>query len=120
MKQPHLFLLKASFLDPSAGVENQGYHCPDCARIEGLLSYFPALRERVVVQYVEFSKPRAAIVAYLGEQYQSCPVLVATEELAAQVPECSFQVYEYYYFLNTAEAITEFLASAYGISRAHP
>lgn len=120
MMKPILFLLKANFLDAAVGVESQTYHCPDCARMEGLLSYFPRLRDELEVHYVDFSKPRTAITAYLGEQFQSCPVLVATEEVAVHFPWCAFQQHGSYYFLNTSDAITEFLASAFGISRAHP
>ena len=65
MPNDQLFLLRADFADPALGPG--AYHCTDCARIEGLLSYFPALRTQLDVTYVDLPRPRAGIVALLGE-----------------------------------------------------
>lgn len=70
-----LFLLKADFLDANRA-DGKIYFCPECSPIEGLLSYYPRLREELEVHYVDFSRPRKELVDLIGEANQSCPVLV--------------------------------------------
>jgi len=70
-----LFLLKADFKDLNRG-DDKRYFCPDCVMIEGLLSYYPRLANELEVKYVNFARPRPVLVDLLGEENQSCPVLV--------------------------------------------
>ena len=70
-----LFLLKADFQDASRA-DGKRYFCPDCVMIEGLLSYYPRLSSELEVKYVNFSRPRTALVDLLGAENQNCPVLV--------------------------------------------
>ena len=119
-RMPHdqLFLLRADFADPALGPG--AYHCTDCARIEGLLSYFPQLRTQLDVTYVDFPRPRAGIVALLGHAYQNCPVLVvvnARPEHAALLRESGDTGQRY---CTGADDITAYLHAAYGVSAAHP
>jgi hypothetical protein len=44
--------------------------------VEGFLGYFPQVRETLDITYYPFPRPRAAIVALVGEANQSMPVLV--------------------------------------------
>ncbi len=70
-----LFLLKADFRDASLS-DSKRYFCPDCVMLEGLLSYYPRLRDEMDVQYVNFARPRQVLINLIGEANQSCPVLV--------------------------------------------
>lgn len=70
-----LFLLKADFEDAGRG-DGKRYFCPDCVMIGGLLSYYPRLTSELEVKYVDFARPRPVLVDLLGEENQSCPVLV--------------------------------------------
>jgi hypothetical protein len=70
-----LFLLKADFKDLSRG-DDKRYFCPDCVMIEGLLSYYPRLNDELEVKYVNFARPRQVLIDLIGEENQSCPVLV--------------------------------------------
>lgn len=70
-----LFLLKTDFQDLNIR-DGKNYFCPDCALIEGLLSYYPRLRSELEVHYMDFARPRTVLVDLLGEANQSCPVLV--------------------------------------------
>lgn len=118
---PHnqLFRLRADFADPAVGPG--AYHCTDCARREGLLSYLPALRTQITVKYVDLPRLRTGIVALLGEAYQNCPVLVvlhARPEHAALLRERTDTRQRY---CTGADDITAYLLqAAYGVSAAHP
>jgi hypothetical protein len=69
-----LFLLSPQFPDPRAGPGL--YHCPECVQVEGVLASYPFLRTVLEVAYVDFPRPRAAIVPLVGDENQGCPVLV--------------------------------------------
>lgn len=70
-----LFLIKADFQDLNRA-DGRNYFCPDCIKIEGLLSFYPRLRNELDVNYVDFNRPRKVLADLLGEENQSCPVLV--------------------------------------------
>lgn len=70
-----LFLLKADFQD-AGRADGKKYFCPECSPIEGLLSYYPHLREELQVHYVDYNRPRKVLVDLIGEANQSCPVLI--------------------------------------------
>ncbi len=72
MKRDVLYLLKEAFPD-GGGLP---YFCPDCAYINGVLSYFPSLRHRLDIRYVDFPRPRQEIVDLIGLEHQGCPVLI--------------------------------------------
>jgi hypothetical protein len=64
-------------LSPYAKVEDgHPRYCPDCALVEGYLAFYPAVRTQLTVQHVGPVRPRAEIVALLGEENQGSPVLV--------------------------------------------
>jgi hypothetical protein len=114
-EKPQLFLLQPSFEDPKVGPGV--FHCPHCARIEGLLSFFPFLRTRLDVHHVDFGRPRTAIVDLLGPENQSCPVLVLAsgEEFVGAQRASTGRA-----FISTALGISEYLAQRHGISLVHP
>lgn len=71
--KPQLFLLK-----PGYG-EARNQFCPDCALVEGFFVYQPALKALVDFHYIEFTRPRMALVTLLGEALQNSPALVFPE-----------------------------------------
>jgi hypothetical protein len=71
-----LFLLSPGFFEEQRGP----LYCGDSLPIEGLLSLFPSLRESIDVRHVAFQKPREEIVAILGAEHQSAPVLVLGQD----------------------------------------
>ena len=97
-----LFLLKADFKDLNRG-DDKRYFCPDCVMIEGLLSYYPRLTKELDVKYVNFARPRQALVDLLGEENQSCPVLVLEDGT----------------FINDTAAIISHLTEKHQIGHAH-
>jgi len=97
-----LFLLKADFQDVNRNPEAK-YFCRDCTPIEGLLSYYPELRNEIEVVYVDFARPRKVLVDLLGEENQGCPVLVLDDGS----------------FINEISQIYEHLTRRHGIGRCH-
>lgn len=97
-----LFLLKADFQDVNRNPEAK-YFCPECSPIEGLLSYYPRLRDELEVVYVDFARPRKALVDLLGEENQSCPVLVLEDGS----------------FINDPNQIISHLTQYHGIGNCH-
>lgn len=97
-----LFLLKADFQDASRA-DGKRYFCPDCVMIEGLLSYYPRLLDELEVKYVNFARPRPAIVDLIGEENQSCPVLVLEDRT----------------FINDTAGIIQHLIEKHQIGHSH-
>ncbi len=79
MPKDQLFLLQPGFFKESEGP----FYCGDSVAVEGLLSFFPQLRNEVDVHYIGAPRPRAAIVALIGADNQSAPVLVLGDERVA-------------------------------------
>jgi hypothetical protein len=71
-----LYLLRPGFYNVGVGP----LYCGDSLPVEGLLSFFPQLRTLLDVRYLEFPRPRAALVKTLGEENQGIPVLILADE----------------------------------------
>lgn len=97
-----LFLIKPDFQDPNRGAKNK-YFCPNCVLLEGLLSFYPRLRNELEVHYIDFARPRPAIVDLIGEANQSCPVLVLEDGR----------------FINEPQDIVRYLTENYHIGKSH-
>ncbi len=119
MSRDQLFLLKPDFMDGSDGP----WYCPSCATLEGLLSFYPQLREKLEIRYLDFPRPRAAVIAAIGEAHQGLPVLV----LAAPVQPAGDAALQGLdvgdaggrRFLNGVSDIGKYLARRYGIGQPH-
>ena len=62
MLRDRLLLLKPDFMDQDQGP----CYCPACATIEGLLAFYPQLREALDISYLDFPRPRAAVIVTDG------------------------------------------------------
>jgi hypothetical protein len=71
-----LYLMKPGFVNAGLGP----FYCGDSVAVEGLLGLYPALRDRIDVVYIDFPRPRQAIVDAIGEDQQSVPVLILAED----------------------------------------
>jgi hypothetical protein len=80
-----LYLMKPGFRNAGLGP----FYCGDSVSVEGLLGFFPELREKLDVHYISFPRPRQPLIDALGENYQSVPVLILAADAAAGdgVPE---------------------------------
>ena len=78
-----LYLLRPGFFNASLGP----LYCSDSAPVEGVLSFFPKLRQMIEIHYLEFPRPRVALVNALGEEHQSLPVLVLSSASKIKDPD---------------------------------
>lgn len=68
-----LYLLEPEFADPA--FPGRSFYCKDCITVEGLLAAFPDRAAKLDVTRVAWPRPRAAVVAALGEANQNLPAL---------------------------------------------
>ena len=115
-----LFLLHPTFRDDRIEPEGQHFYCPHCAMIEGILHYYPKLRDELEIVYVNFPRPRTQIIALVGEDNQGCPNLVVTREAEHKADMRAFSVAGDYYFSNDKYTIANYLAATFDIPRFHP
>ena len=111
--KPILFLLRAGFPDAAHGPG--GFYCPECATVAGILYSYPQVAESLDVRLVDAPRPRPEVVALVGEEHQSCPVLVLPPgDLPADVPVAKGRA-----FVSGPGPIVDFLADRYGTARSH-
>jgi hypothetical protein len=117
MTRDQLFLLEPDFM---AGPRGPCY-CPACATLEGVLAFYPRLREVLDVQYVEFPRPRPRVVEAIGAENQGLPALVVASNPAADLALAGLDVREWQgrRFLQSAGDIGRYLARRHGIGEPH-
>ena len=93
-------------------------YCPDCGIVEGFFAYSPEVKKQLDIKSVDFEKPRHTVIEILGEENQSCPVLVLGDE--TPIPEGakkSLSTGEV--FIDDARLICEYLAKRYNAVHPH-
>jgi hypothetical protein len=108
-----LFLVNPGWIDDQGGP----WYCPAGAVIEGVLAFHPGLRDRLDIVYLDFPRPRPPVIEAVGEDHQSCPILVL--DGGFDWPEARTSAATGARFLQD-EAIIPYLAARYGIARPHP
>lgn len=108
-----LFLLNPGWTDAQGGP----WYCPAGAVVEGVLAFHPALRDQLEIAYLDHPRPRPPVIDQVGEDHQSCPLLVLDETF--DWPEAVTSATTGRRFLQD-EAIIPYLAARYGIARPHP
>jgi hypothetical protein len=115
MAKPVLFLLKPGFHHEAGGP----FFCPGCAAVEGYLKYAPQVEGLIEVRRIDFPRPRTEIVALIGEENQSCPVLVLDAE--AGLPPAAKRSQETgRAFIAGAVPVCDYLGRTYGTVRPSP
>lgn len=113
-----LFLLKPDFTDDANGITGKRYYCPGCAMVKGMLGYYPQISENIEIQYVDFQRPRHDIIELIGQENQSCPVLILDEnDLGLKPVYC--QQFGEKYFINSPDLIVSYLAERFGTGIPH-
>lgn len=114
-----LFLLKPGFTDSNADNAGKLYYCPHNALIEGVIKYYPQLEQLIEIHQVDFKRPRPEIIELIGEENQSCPVLIIDNKQNNNADTSYFTSYGDKLFVNSTELITKYLADKFGIGIAH-
>jgi hypothetical protein len=112
MQKDTLFILAAPFEDGG-----QQWFCRDCATIEGALLANPHWAEKIDVKRIAFPRPRAEVIALLGEDKQGVPALVLAESSSA--PDRAKR-HDGRAFLKEPTAILDYLVRTYGGAGVHP
>ncbi len=108
-----LFMLRPGFFQGSEGP----FYCGDSVAVEGLLGFFPQLRSEIEVEYIDAPRPRAAIVAMIGQENQSAPVLVLAEGRKPVDEGVQVHLYGNTRFIDSPDHIRRYLSSQYGVAR---
>lgn len=77
MKRDKLFLLHPNFEDPA--YPGQKFYCWHCALLEGVLASFPDLAAHIEIERIAWPRPRGPVIALVGEENQSLPLLVLAD-----------------------------------------
>lgn len=115
MTRDRLFLLRPDFEDPA--YPGRRFYCWHCTLIEGLLASFRALAERLDVERVAWPKPRLAVIALVGEENQSLPLLVLADGATSPHQTGSYQGRA---FIADKDAILAALSERHGFPHPHP
>lgn len=115
-----LFLLNPDFQDVRVDGTAQPYYCPHNAMIEGLLKYYPNLKQKIEIIHIDFPRPRKQLVVLVGEENQGCPNLVISKDNLNGVDTSYFNENGEYLFINKKELIAQYLADKYGVGKPHP
>ncbi|MGR3908504.1 DUF3088 domain-containing protein [Burkholderia sp. SR8] len=107
-----LFILRPGFFKDSEGP----FYCGDSVAVEGLLSFYPQLRDAVAVEYVDAPRPRKPIVALIGEDNQSAPVLVLADGHAPNDDTVAIREHNGRRFIDSPADIRRYLSSQYGVA----
>lgn len=115
MNRDKLFLLRPDFEDPA--YPGKRFYCVYCALIEGVLTSFPELGKQLEVERVAWPRPRLSVIAMVGEQNQSLPLLVLA---GTDVSTNRTGVFEGRSFVSDKEKILTALTERHGFPLAHP
>ena len=114
-----LFLLNPSFTDNRLEPKDQLYFCPFNAMLEGVLKYYPELKDELEIIYVNFERPRQPICELLGEEHQGTPLLII-ENKDLDISTLNVKDYNGKSFIVGPSDIVNYFALAYKIPIPHP
>ncbi len=114
-----LFLLKPNFLDSARDADGISYYCPDCAFLEGVLAYYPELRQKLDIRYIDYPRPRREIVALVGEEHQGCPNLIVDPANYGYSGISEFYRFNDRYHTDDTRLLVNYLSAVYGVPVAH-
>ena len=109
-----LYLLRPGFRNAGLGP----FYCSDSAPVEGVLSFFPQLKELVDVHYLEFPRPRADLVEALGAEHQSLPVLILAAGRKIKGPDLVPSSANGKHYFAAEKSIRHYLSTQYDLPQA--
>lgn len=115
MSRDKLFLLPPEFED--SHYPGKRFYCQYGSLIGSLLESFPELAKKIDVERVGFQHPRAPVVALVGEDNQSLPLLVLGDDPPAGLDA---QIHGNVRFISDSKQILQALAKRHGFPEPHP
>ena len=85
--------------------------------MEGVIASFPGVLVRLDVERIAWSLPRSEIVALVGEENQSVPLLVLAPDAPMDIAANSYRATR---FIADKDAILTLLSRRHGIPEPHP
>ena len=79
--------------------------------VEGILKYYPQIKEQLEIIYVDFQKPRQAVIDMLGTENQGCPVLIIEKKQDEKADTSYFQSSGDKKFVNNLGDISNVITS---------
>jgi hypothetical protein len=116
LKRDTLFIIKAPFEDAAL---DGAWYCHECAALEGALLANPHWALAIDVVRLVFPRPRREIIALIGDENQSMPVLVLASD-STPTDEAKVAAESGLSFLDNARAIGRYLVQAHGGAGPHP
>ncbi len=108
MTKATLFLLPPGFED-----NQRREFCPECAELWGVLHYYPAIKEALVIVYVGIDHPRPPICEMLGEGRWNAPTLVFPPDVDI-AEDLKVKTSNGLSYLGSARDIARYFALQYG------
>ena len=120
MTRDRLIILQSDFADPA--YPGQRFYCWHCMLMEGLLASFPALQSRIDVARIAWPKPRAEVVALIGPENQSLPVLILADDASDLETGAGLETgtWNGRRFVAGKDTILKALADRHGVPDPHP
>lgn len=115
MERDKLIILAVDFSDPE--FPDQTFYCWHCALMEGLLSCYPEMAEKLDVERIPWPRPRQAVIDLIGPENQSVPVLILADDAPVGLETGRYGDRRY---VNDKDAILRALSVRYGIASPHP
>jgi len=115
MQRDTLILIKPGFTDPT--FPDAHFYCWHCALMEGILAGFPALAARIDILRIDWPRPRREVIALIGPENQSLPVLVLADDADENLATGRFGNR---CFVEGKDAILTALSRRHGIPLPHP
>lgn len=112
MDKDMLILLAAPFEDGPGKL----WFCPDGALVEGALKANPHWQDKIEVKRVAFPRPRAEVIAHLGEANQGLPVLILRK--GSDTP-AEAKLVNGHHVLTDPKVIARHLATTHGGAAPH-
>jgi Protein of unknown function (DUF3088) len=115
MTRDLLFLLRPDFEDPA--FPGRRFYCWHCAVIEGVLASFPKLADQIDVERIAWPRPRDAVIALVGVENQSVPLLVLAPGTTSVYQTGAFRGRA---FIADKDKILAALSERHGFPDPHP
>jgi hypothetical protein len=110
-----LLLLDPLFEDPA--LPGRQFYCRDCMTLDGLLVTYPDKAATLDVIRIAWPRPRAVVVAAIGEANQNLPVLLLADDAPAELADGE---YEGTRFVGDFKRLLHALYVRHGFPEAHP